>query len=65
VVIAAAIWKRAAADRAQGMADELNLRPAGRAKIFSVAAVNTAGASPTARRIKPVDQPIEAIRQRM
>jgi hypothetical protein len=47
------------------MSHDLNLRPADRTKIFGVAAVNTAGASPAARRIEPVDQPIEAIRKRM
>jgi hypothetical protein len=65
MVIAAGIWKRPAANRAQGMSDELDVGPAGGTKVLSVPSGNPAAASPAARRVEPVHQPIETIHERM
>jgi hypothetical protein len=59
VIVAAGIGIGPAAQVAQGMRHQLNLRPASRAEIFAVSAMNPARASAAAGRIKPVHQPIK------
>ena len=61
VIGAARVRKRPSANIAQGVRDELNLPPASRAKALRVAAVNAAAAAAAPRRVKPIDQPVEAL----
>src|SRR4030095_14966539 len=63
VILAAGVGKRAPAKRAERMCDRLNLLPACGAKIFSVPPMDTTGARPATRRIEPIHQPVEAIRE--
>lgn len=61
VIGGARVRKRPSAKIAQGMRDELNLLPAGHAKAFGVAAMNAAAAAAAPRRVKPIDEPVEAL----
>lgn len=61
MIVAAGIWKRTAARRAQWMRDPLNVGPAAGTKVFGIAAVNSTAAGPATGRVKPVDQPVETV----
>lgn len=63
VIVAAGVGKGPAAKRAQRMGNRLNQLPAGGAKIFRVAALDAPRAGAAARRIEPVHQPVEAVRE--
>jgi hypothetical protein len=45
------------------MADQFDLLPTACAKVFRISTLDGAGARAAARRIEPVDKPIEAIRE--
>jgi hypothetical protein len=64
VIAAARVGKGAAADIAERMKHRLNLLPTIGAKIFGVTAVNAPRASAAARRVEPIDEPIQTIRER-
>src|SRR5262245_60079220 len=64
MVIPAGTDERAAAHVTQWMRNEPDLRPTRTAKVLSIAAVDSAVASAATGRVKPINQPIETIRQR-
>jgi hypothetical protein len=63
MIVAAAVGIGPAANIAQRMAHQLYMFPAERAKILRIPADDSAAAGPAARRIKPIEQPIDALRQ--
>jgi len=63
MIIPAGVEERAAANIAQWMRNEPDLRPTRAAQVFSIAAVDSTAASTATGRIKPIDQPIKTIRQ--
>jgi hypothetical protein len=64
MIFAARIRKRASADIAQRMGNQLDIALAHGAKIFGVAAMNSPAAGPATGRIEPVHDPIKTICQR-
>ncbi len=62
VIAAARVRKGTAADIAERMKHRQNLLPTTGAKIFVVTAVNASGAGAAARRVEPVNEPIQTIR---
>jgi hypothetical protein len=64
VIAAARVRKGTAADIAERMKHRQNLLPTTGAKIFGVTAVNASGAGAAARRVEPVNEPIQTIRER-
>src|SRR5262245_9809920 len=63
MVLAGGIRKGTPAIDAQRTRDRLNLLPTCRGKILGVPPINPRGASPTTRRIKPIYQPVESVRE--
>jgi hypothetical protein len=63
MIVAAAVGKGAAANIAQRMINQLNLLSTQRTKILVIPPQNSASARPAARRIEPIEQPIDALRQ--
>ncbi len=63
VIIAAGVRERPAANIAQGMANQLDILAADRTEILGVSPQDSPAASPAARRIEPIEQPIDALRQ--
>jgi len=63
MIIPARIEEWSAANIAQWMRNEPDLRPTPAAQVFSIAAVDSTAASTATGRIKPINQPIKTIRQ--
>jgi len=63
MVVPAGIEEWAATHITQWMRNQPDLRPTRTAQILGIAAVDSAAASAATGRVKPVNQPIKAIRQ--
>jgi hypothetical protein len=64
MVISAGVEERLAAQVAQWMRNEPDLRPTHAAQVLGIAAVDSTAASTATGRIKPVHQPIKTICER-
>src|SRR5262249_1372404 len=58
------VEERAAANVAERMRNDPDLRPTRAAQVLGIPAVDSAAASAATGRIKPINQPIKTVRQR-
>jgi hypothetical protein len=63
VIISARVQERAPTEVAERMRNEADLGPARGTKIFGIPPIDSLAARTASRRIKPINQPIEAIRK--
>ena len=61
MIVSRSVRKRAAAPVAQWMSNETDVTPTLGTKIFGIPAVDPAAAGAAARRIEPIDDPVESI----
>jgi hypothetical protein len=61
MIVPCSVRKRTATPVAQWMRNETDVRPTIGTEIFSITAMDPAAAGAAARRIEPIDDPVESI----